>query len=74
MNWIPSCREATEMMSQRLDRELSWSERIGLRLHLVVCAGCRATQGHLVSLRAITRAWQERHTKPIDPSSQGDSP
>lgn len=35
-----SCREASELMSQELDRPLGWSERIGLRLHLLVCRGC----------------------------------
>ncbi|MBW6389841.1 zf-HC2 domain-containing protein [Billgrantia antri] len=34
------CRRATELMSQRLDRPLRWSERISLRFHLSMCGAC----------------------------------
>ena len=34
------CRRATELMSQRLDRQLIWKERISLRLHLAMCGAC----------------------------------
>lgn len=35
-----SCKEANRLMSQELDRKLSWSERIGLKLHVSMCDGC----------------------------------
>ncbi|MCE8034104.1 zf-HC2 domain-containing protein [Billgrantia tianxiuensis] len=34
------CRRATELMSQRLDQPLQWSERLSLRLHLAMCGAC----------------------------------
>ncbi|NIC07247.1 zf-HC2 domain-containing protein [Billgrantia bachuensis] len=34
------CRRATELMSQRLDRRLSWPERASLRFHLAMCGAC----------------------------------
>ncbi|MFW3614175.1 zf-HC2 domain-containing protein [Billgrantia antri] len=34
------CRRATELMSQRLDRPLRWSERLSLRFHLSMCGAC----------------------------------
>ena len=37
---ILSCREATRLASQGLDRKLRFSERVRLRAHLVICAGC----------------------------------
>jgi len=37
---ILSCREATRLASQGLDRPLSFGERVRLRVHLAVCAGC----------------------------------
>ena len=36
-----TCKEATTLVSQGLDRELSLCERVKLRLHLVVCDACR---------------------------------
>lgn len=56
-----SCREETQLMSQKLDRPLSFGERFSLRFHLLFCKGCRATQKHLAFLRTATRAWRERH-------------
>lgn len=50
-----SCKEATLLMSQGLDRELSLGERISLRLHLLVCIGCRNTRRHFEILRLATR-------------------
>lgn len=34
------CKQATELMSQSQDRDLTLSERIRLKLHLLICAGC----------------------------------
>ena len=56
-----SCREETELMSQGFERPLTLGERLGLRMHLFFCKGCRATQKHLAFLRTATRAWRERH-------------
>jgi predicted amidophosphoribosyltransferase len=35
-----SCRKATQLMSQELDRQLSWRERIQLNAHVMMCSGC----------------------------------
>ena len=35
------CREATRLMSKRLDAPLSLGERLSLRLHLGMCRPCR---------------------------------
>jgi len=50
-----SCKEATHLMSQDLDRSLSRIERVGLWLHLIVCKGCRATERHFAFLRTAAR-------------------
>jgi hypothetical protein len=34
------CKQATELMSQSLDRDLTLNERIRLKLHLFICTGC----------------------------------
>jgi len=54
-----SCKEATELISQGMDRKLSFGERMGLRLHYVICVGCRATRGHLEFLQTATRTWRQ---------------
>ncbi|WP_275288907.1 zf-HC2 domain-containing protein [Halomonas elongata] len=35
------CREATRLMSLKQDRRLTLSERLSLRIHLMMCDPCR---------------------------------
>jgi hypothetical protein len=35
-----SCKEATRLVSEGLDRKLGFAERLALRLHLAICDGC----------------------------------
>ena len=37
---LPACREVVPLISESLDRRLSWWESIKLRLHLWVCNWC----------------------------------
>jgi hypothetical protein len=52
-----TCKEVTRLISQGLDRELSFGERTALRVHFVICRGCRNVNRHLAFLR---RAMQKR--------------
>ena len=38
---MPSCRDASRLQSEALDKELSFSKRLGLSLHLLICKWCR---------------------------------
>ena len=42
-----SCRQASRLMSAKLDRELTSLERVGLRLHLAICEPCRRYFGQM---------------------------
>lgn len=35
-----SCKEATRLVSEKLDRELPFWQRLGLRLHVLMCRAC----------------------------------
>lgn len=50
-----NCKEATQLMSQNLERKLALAERLGLKLHLVICKGCRATGQHFRFLHSAAR-------------------
>lgn len=50
-----NCKEATQLLSQDLERKLSLPERLGLRLHLLICRGCRATERHFAFLHTAAR-------------------
>ncbi len=40
MKPILSCREATQLVSDGLDRRLGFGERVALRVHLAICRSC----------------------------------
>jgi len=48
----PSCKEATRLQSEALDHPLGLGQRIGLRIHLVLCKWCRRYGKQIGFLRA----------------------
>jgi hypothetical protein len=46
-----SCRETTRLVSQGLDRELAFGERVALRVHFAYCLGCRRASRQMKFLR-----------------------
>lgn len=59
MMGIISCKESTRLVSQGLDRELAFGERAALRVHLVICLGCRRAGQQLQFLRRAVRELAE---------------
>ncbi|HWU82139.1 MAG TPA: zf-HC2 domain-containing protein [Methylophilaceae bacterium] len=51
-----SCKQASQLLSQSLDRRLSWRERMGLRLHLTVCDVCRRFGRQILLMRQAIRS------------------
>lgn len=54
-----SCKKATHLLSERQDRPLALGERVALRLHLAICAGCSAVSRQLEFLRRAVRRLPE---------------
>ena len=46
-----NCKRATALMSQGLDRKLSISQKMGLKLHMMMCSGCRNFNRQMAFLR-----------------------
>ena len=53
---LPTCKETVAVISQSLERPLSLSERVRLKLHLWVCAWCLWYMEHLQIMRETLRA------------------
>lgn len=53
------CEEASRLMSDGLDRELSTVERIALRAHLVSCRSCKRFRRHLRVIDEAARSSRE---------------
>jgi hypothetical protein len=50
-----SCRETSRLVSQGLDRELAFGERVALRVHFAYCLGCRRASRQMLFLRRAVR-------------------
>ena len=52
-----TCREASRLQSQAMDRDLSFGERVSLRLHMSVCDACTAVNRQLAFLRKAVKQY-----------------
>lgn len=52
-----SCKEASRLQSQALDRDLKMTERLTLRLHLGLCGACQKVSRQMDFLRLAARAY-----------------
>ena len=50
-----SCKETARLLSQGADRDLAFGERIALRVHLVICNGCRNVSAQFKFLRSAVQ-------------------
>ena len=48
-----SCKEASRLASQQLERQLTRWERVQFRLHLAICVGCRRMEKQFQFLRQV---------------------
>jgi len=62
----PTCKQATRLQSEAMDRRLSLPERVGLRLHLLLCKWCRRYAAHLKFLRSAAHEC-DQHEGPKAP-------
>jgi hypothetical protein len=54
--WNLDCRAASELASESLDRDLTRSERIALRLHQLICPPCRRLVAQFQAVRRAVAA------------------
>ena len=53
---LPTCQQTVETISQSMERTLTLSERIKLKLHLWICVWCQWYMEHLRIIRDTSRA------------------
>lgn len=55
-----SCKEVSLLISKASDTRLGWRERLGIRLHLLICKGCAQFRTQLQFLRVAARTLADR--------------
>lgn len=58
-----SCKQVTRLVSQGLDRELGFADRVRLRVHLAICDGCTNFSKQLAFLREAMARLAEQAPK-----------
>lgn len=61
-----NCHNATKLMSESQERPLSMMERISLKLHLMMCTGCKNFEDQMDAMRFITRTYAKRKNDQAD--------
>lgn len=63
-----NCRQAARLLSEAMDRPLTRGERLALRLHTLLCSGCRNYRRQLAFLRQACRRRATGDATPEQPS------
>jgi hypothetical protein len=56
-----TCKEVTQLVLEKHERRLSWRERLGIRIHYLICNACRRFGQQMEFLRRATRRYAEQH-------------
>jgi hypothetical protein len=68
MKFMLNCKEASQIISQSLDKPLLWSDRMKLKFHLLICDACTR---FIQQMRLLTTAIKQlRHETENDSSIQ----
>lgn len=61
-----NCKQTSLLVSQSLDRPLTWRERLAVRIHLLICVYCRRFTQQLKLIRLHMHAWQQQAAESQD--------
>jgi hypothetical protein len=52
-----SCKDASRLVSDSLDRQLSWRQRLSLRIHLLMCGVCARFRRQVLFLNQAAKQY-----------------
>lgn len=55
-----NCKQAAVLMSQGMDKELGMMQKMNLRVHLMMCSGCRNFGKQMEFLRQSCRKFMQQ--------------
>jgi hypothetical protein len=57
---MQTCREISALISQGLDKKLSFAERLAIYLHLLICSPCRNFRKHSLFIRKAAQHYVDQ--------------
>ena len=61
-----NCQEVTRLFSESQERSLSLKERMALKMHVMMCSGCRNFGQQMHTLRHVARAYVKGDNERVD--------
>jgi hypothetical protein len=58
MPLMRTCKEVTALVVAREDRELPATERVALRVHMVMCKACPVFERQMLTMRNAMKQWR----------------
>jgi hypothetical protein len=71
--FTPTCPEVAKILSQGMDKELSLTTRMKLRIHYLLCSFCERYMKQLKYIRKVSREFPERIGDVSDASLPADA-
>lgn len=72
LSTLPACQQTVETISQSMERPVTLSERIKLKLHLWICVWCQWYLEHLQLIRDTSRAQAEKSPEMLTSATLSD--
>lgn len=63
MGLIKNCKETSLLVTQSLDRRLTWTEHLSMRIHLAICDNC----ARFVRQMGLMREWLGMEDEAVQP-------
>lgn len=69
-----NCQQATRLLSDAQERELSLKDRAALKFHVMMCSGCRNFGKQMGTLRDIAHSYAKgsENEEDVDTSKRSD--
>jgi hypothetical protein len=61
-----TCKEATRLLLEDEDREISPADRVALQVHVKICFMCQRFVSQLNFMRRATSAWRKHSESDVD--------
>jgi predicted anti-sigma-YlaC factor YlaD len=58
-----NCKQATQLLSERLDRSLDTKEKISLSLHTTMCPACRRFGKQMEEISNLSKGYMKEQKK-----------
>ncbi|NMM27773.1 MAG: hypothetical protein HHJ12_10920 [Glaciimonas sp.] len=65
-----NCQQVTRLYSESQERRLNLQERMTLKVHVMMCSGCRNFGKQMHTLRHVARAYAKRQDERSDKADE----